>query len=48
MVWNHDEAPKKCYLCANSFVDDEDRLHCCTEKGNGKVVRDDESCDEWN
>ena len=48
MIYDHDEAQKTCFLCANAFVDDEDHLHCCSESGNGKVVNDEDTCDDWN
>jgi hypothetical protein len=37
---------KDCFNCSNSFVDDEGNLHCV--KQNGKIVEENETCEEWN
>ena len=48
MICDHDEVQKICYFCANAFVDDKDRLRCYSKNGNGRVVNDEDSCDDWN
>lgn len=35
-----------CFYCANSHVDDEDKLHCMVK--DGIIVEDDDSCEEYN
>lgn len=35
-----------CFDCANSHVDDEDKLHCIIK--DGIIVEDDDSCEEYN
>ena len=35
-----------CFDCANSHVDDEDKLHCIVKEGI--VVEDCDSCEEYN
>ena len=48
MAYNNDVEEKICFYCANSFVDDNNKLHCCTSQGKGKIVADDDTCEEWN
>jgi len=35
-----------CFDCANSHVDDEDKLHCAVK--DGIIVQDDDNCEEYN
>ena len=44
-----DKVKKDCFSCANSFVDEDDKLHCMAEGHNHEeTVDDDYSCDDWN
>ena len=36
---------KDCMSCANSYVDDDDKLRCA--KQDWKVVDDNDTCEEW-
>lgn len=46
MIITHDEAKHDCFNCAYSFVDENDKLHCMCN--DGKIVADEDSCDDWN
>lgn len=47
-VINHNKVKEKnCFNCANSFVDDNDKLHCMVDEKE-RIVEDDEFCKEWN
>lgn len=35
-----------CFYCANSYIDDEDKLHCI--KKDGIIVEDDNTCEDYN
>lgn len=40
---------KDCFSCRNSFVDDEDKLHCMADGHNHEETVDDNyTCDDWN
>ena len=40
---------KTCFNCGNSFVDENDELHCMADGHNHEeIVADDHSCDDWN
>ena len=38
---------KDCFSCSQSFVDDDDKLHCMAD-GHERTVEDDYSCEDWN
>lgn len=46
MIITHDEAKHDCFNCAHSSVDENDKLHCMCN--DGKIVADEDSCDDWN
>jgi hypothetical protein len=45
-ITNHDDAERTCFTCADAFVDDDDNLVCV--KHNAKIVKDDDTCKDWN
>lgn len=48
-IVQRDTIERTCFTCANSFVDDDDKLHCMAENhDHEKTVEDDQTCDDWN
>ena len=45
MLQKKDFVKPDCFNCANTFVDDEDRLYCVLKQ---KYVDEDEVCEDWN
>ena len=45
MLQKKDFVKPDCSNCANTFVDDEDRLYCVLKQ---KYVDENEVCDDWN
>lgn len=37
---------KTCFYCSNAHCDEDDNLHCVQK--NGIIVKDDDTCDEFN
>lgn len=47
-IINYDNIKERnCFNCANSFVDDNNELHCMADEKE-RIVKDNESCKEWN
>lgn len=40
------ELEKNCFYCSNAHVDESDKLHCIVK--DGIIVKDDDSCEEYN
>lgn len=45
MLQKKDFVKPDCFNCANTFVDDEDRLYCVLKQ---KYVDENEVCEDWN
>ena len=49
IIVTRDWCERNCFSCANSFVDDDDKLHCMADNhDHERTVEDDYTCDDWN